>query len=625
MDYSKIKLIIWDLDDTFWRGTLSEEQVYKINACVELVKRTTDCGVINSICSKNSRKDAENQLSEMGVLDLFVFNSIDWTPKGERIRNLIKDMGLRPANTLFLDDNLQNLNEAKHYSEELMTGTPDIIADLLKYFNRQEATDTEHERLKQYRILEEKNRSKERYASNEDFLYSCNMQVEILADCVNNIERIADLVQRSNQLNFTKLRSSKDELLADIIDENNECGYVKVRDKFGDYGIIGFFCISKDADGQRFCKHFLFSCRTIGQGIEQYVYAKIGFPRLTVNGKTISTVTHADAPGWINRSNTALEDEKDVKDVRLLFKGPCDLMALTKYVKGTCHIDQEFTYIGERGNVIESQNHSISLKALIDYSDEERQLLVDECMFMDKNYYQSALFTQKYDMIFLSALEEANLGIYKRKENGLLVPFAEAYYPLTDEKNWEKYIEGEIYFGQNKFTREFLEVFSRDYEFVGKSTPETYIQRLDEIISHIDPETKIGIFIGSEKPYEKNSLVSYDNRHEDFRKFNAAIREYARRHKDRIFVIDPNKYLNTQNDFYDNINHYSLKVYFNMAQDIINLINTVCHVHAVERSSIVNVWKEAFNMFIKAQAKHILPKKGIVYDFMQKVYRKIKL
>ena len=26
-EYQKIKLIIWDLDDTFWLGTISEEEI----------------------------------------------------------------------------------------------------------------------------------------------------------------------------------------------------------------------------------------------------------------------------------------------------------------------------------------------------------------------------------------------------------------------------------------------------------------------------------------------------------------------------------------------------------------------------------------------------------------------
>ena len=52
--------------------------------------------------------------------DLFVFKSIDWTPKGQRISKLIKDMGLRPVNCLFFDDNIVNLNEASYYSTELM-------------------------------------------------------------------------------------------------------------------------------------------------------------------------------------------------------------------------------------------------------------------------------------------------------------------------------------------------------------------------------------------------------------------------------------------------------------------------------------------------------------------------
>ena len=27
IDYSKLKLIIWDMDDTFWNGTLSEGDI----------------------------------------------------------------------------------------------------------------------------------------------------------------------------------------------------------------------------------------------------------------------------------------------------------------------------------------------------------------------------------------------------------------------------------------------------------------------------------------------------------------------------------------------------------------------------------------------------------------------
>lgn len=101
MDFSKIKLIVWDLDDTFWKGTLSEGPVEPLNESINVVSESTDCGVVNAICSKNTFVDAEETLKKMGVWDSFVFKSIDWSPKGERLAAFIKDLGLRPVNVFF--------------------------------------------------------------------------------------------------------------------------------------------------------------------------------------------------------------------------------------------------------------------------------------------------------------------------------------------------------------------------------------------------------------------------------------------------------------------------------------------------------------------------------------------
>ena len=70
--FEKIKLVIWDLDDTFWKGTISEEEVAVINENVESVKLLTDCGIINSICSKNDYDVAREKLTQLGVWEYFV-------------------------------------------------------------------------------------------------------------------------------------------------------------------------------------------------------------------------------------------------------------------------------------------------------------------------------------------------------------------------------------------------------------------------------------------------------------------------------------------------------------------------------------------------------------------------
>ena len=120
-DFEKIKLVIWDLDETFWRGVLSEGEVDVPAENVQLVKRLTDVGIINSICSKNDYEEVQKKMLELGIWDYFVFSSIDWNPKGARIQQLISDMQLRPVNVLFIDDNPSNLEEARFFSPELIT------------------------------------------------------------------------------------------------------------------------------------------------------------------------------------------------------------------------------------------------------------------------------------------------------------------------------------------------------------------------------------------------------------------------------------------------------------------------------------------------------------------------
>ena len=212
LDYSKIKLVIWDLDDTFWKGTLSEGPIVSIAENIQLVRDLTDRGIVNSICSKNDYEPTVQKLKELEVDDLFVFKSIDWTPKGQRISKLIKDMGLRPVNCLFLDDNIVNLNEASYYSTELMVAEPSEIAVLIEYCRNTPVSDSKHKRFNNYKVLEKKQEAKENSEDNIAFLWSTNTKVEIHKDCVEQIDRIVELVGRTNQLNFTKLRSTKEEL-----------------------------------------------------------------------------------------------------------------------------------------------------------------------------------------------------------------------------------------------------------------------------------------------------------------------------------------------------------------------------------------------------------------------------
>lgn len=208
----KIKLVIWDLDETFWQGTLSEGEIKIVQKNVDIVKELTRRGFVNSISSKNDFETAKKKLTEAGIWDYFIFPSINWTPKGENVRNIITDCQLRAPNILFIDDNISNRKEVEHYNKGINTLSEHEIESLLDMPELKGKDDSGLTRLKQYKILEEKAKIKESYSDNHSFLMESDIRIKILKDAASYRDRILELINRTNQLNYTKIRSNEHEL-----------------------------------------------------------------------------------------------------------------------------------------------------------------------------------------------------------------------------------------------------------------------------------------------------------------------------------------------------------------------------------------------------------------------------
>ncbi|KAH2825108.1 hypothetical protein KXV85_011209, partial [Aspergillus fumigatus] len=158
MIMAAVKLIIWDLDDTLWRGTLADgDAVALFPARADLIRALNARGVVNSICSKNDHARAEAQLREMGLWDEFVFPHIAFTPKPEAIAGIISAMQLRPANVLFIDDNIHNLAGAQAALPEIQildANAPDADERLAHILAAQ--PEGSRSRVGEYRQLEAK-------------------------------------------------------------------------------------------------------------------------------------------------------------------------------------------------------------------------------------------------------------------------------------------------------------------------------------------------------------------------------------------------------------------------------------------------------------------------------------
>lgn len=334
---AQIKLVIWDMDDTFWEGTLSEGEIKLIDRNIEIVKTLTDRGILSSIASKNDVEPVKAALEKAGVWDYFVFPHINWNSKGGSIANIIEQANLRPDNVLFIDDNSMNIEEMRFRFPTLMTAYPwDVLDVLLDLPEAKGKDDRAHSRLKQYKQLEKKVADMAQTPlSNEDFLRQSDVRLRFEFDVEKHFDRIVELVNRSNQLNYTKVRIETPEALAAFKDNLKRhdiiSGAIFASDRYGNHGLIGFYMQQKNERVNRLL-HYVWSCRMMNSGLEQYVYERLGEPAIEVVQPVSNPIKVFDKVDWV-RELTSEDDEgtSAQEQHRLLLVGSCDLAAVSSY------------------------------------------------------------------------------------------------------------------------------------------------------------------------------------------------------------------------------------------------------------------------------------------------------
>lgn len=567
--FDQIKLVIWDLDDTFWKGTLSEGEINFLQKNIQLIKALTDRGIVNSISSKNDAAEAEDVLEQLQVESFFVFNSINWENKGEQIRRKLADMGLRAENTLFIDDNLRNLEEAKYLNAGIMTALPDIIPYLASYVSEIPVSDRKHKRLNQYKILEKKVIAQEQFTSREEFLFDSDIKVTIGKDCLAKVDRIEELVARTNQLNFTKSRSCREELLRMISNDWMDSGYVRVRDKYGDYGIVGFYCYNRQ---EHRMEHFLFSCRILGMKVEQYVYSKIGCPEIKIVPPVASGIEKNVLVPWIEECVETEDIAETTRDnrVKILLKGPCDMSVIESYLIGG-KLTTEFNYVNSQGFITAGQNHSMHIWESANCSETEIKKMLDEVPFITYGDFETLLFRKEYHIICYSLLPDCHAGLYRNKKTGFCISFGSVNFDLTDEKNWQGYIDGSIVNHAFPFSEEIIRDFSQKWEFLGTTPKDTIIRNLEYMYANTPGKPVFVLLLGSEIEYEGDNpeFADHAKRH---REINEKVKEFAT-DKKRIKLINMTDFINSQEDYEDSINHFSRNVYYNLATAVCACIN----------------------------------------------------
>ena len=539
----QIKLVIWDLDDTFWAGTISDGPVRQIKRNREIVIALAKRGIISSICSKNDESVALAELQKSSMADYFVLPSIDWSPKGPRIRKLIEDLNLRPINVLFIDDLAKNLEEARFVSPELNVALPDILENLLDDPSVSGKPDPALKRLKQYKVLEHKISEQSAFQGDtDDFLRQSDIKVAVLPPTENDLERLEDLINRSNQLNFTKLRVDQSTLTHYVNPTNSTTGAVWVSDRYGDYGLAGFYALDDGALTQ-----FAFSCRILGFGVESWLYQKLDCPPLEISGEVSATLERDTTIDWITEvdSHQQRVDSTTATD-RLLVKGGCDLRQLNPYLRADVAIDEEMNYVAQSGFGAHVE-HSEMLKQANPEFVEKFKDVIDRIPFIDRDAFETDFFTDRHRFKLYSVLMDYTAGIYRYRDTEFVVPHRRF------DTNF--LTRGDLL--EERFGKEFADWFISNFSFEGPLSEEAFEANLEWMVSLLPEGVRLILLNGAE--VDLNSAKE-PGRHLHHRKYNAIVDRVVARHPN-VSLVDVRGIVTDASNTTNSIRHYRRNVY----------------------------------------------------------------
>jgi FkbH-like protein len=500
-----IRLVVWDLDETFWKGTLTEGGITFSPENRDIVIALAERGIMSTICSKNDFEPVRDILMKQDVWDFFIFPSVNWEPKGPRLQALIEIIQLRPETVLLIDDNPMNRNEALFFVPGIQVADETVIPQLLSNPLCKGKDDRALTRLQQYKLLE-KRKADEIAAggSNVEFLRSSNIRIQVDHDIESQIDRVIELINRTNQLNFTKLRLPEDRAAAEAEVRqlasayDVQAGLIRVRDNYGDYGFCGFFALKTSVHGEkRRLLHYCFSCRILNMGVEAFVYQMLGRPSLAVEGEVLSDPATADPVDWITVAGDNEAEEAHPKDAPPFFlRGGCELAAVEHYARMVSpDVRGEYNFV--RDGIDFRTNHSLLIRYAIDGLPEGAEDAVYRLGYVPEDF-QSALFSDpRPGCWILNVLPDQWVAVYRHNATGALIPFVVApdkgqpnACELTDAQRRE--------LADNPRALTALETLADEFSYVGR-LPETICKaNLDAILRAIPEGSKIFIVLNKE-------------------------------------------------------------------------------------------------------------------------------
>jgi len=270
----KVKVLVCDLDNTLWHGIIVEDGLAACkmkNGIREVLSELDRRGILLSIASYNDYEPAKKKLEDEGLWDLFVSPEINRGPKSESIKRIISRLNVGKNAVAFIDDTASQREEVSGVIPGIRVYEDSCFRELVNLAEF-DVPVTEESRNRRKMYQKEFMREQAYSGSGGDydaFLRSCDIKLKIKYGFPDptDMKRVEELVQRTNQLNFSGKHYAREDL-KNILDTGNITPVVmSAEDKFGEYGIIGFAMI-EEKPGAVVIHDMMFSCRVMGKKLD---------------------------------------------------------------------------------------------------------------------------------------------------------------------------------------------------------------------------------------------------------------------------------------------------------------------------------------------------------------------
>lgn len=291
------KCLVLDLDNTLWGGVIGDDGLDGIvlgqgdatgEAHVEIqrtAKQLRGLGVILAVSSKNDDANARlpfRQHPDMLLQedDIAIFQA-NWSDKASNLEAIAKALDIGLDSLVLLDDNPAERAQVRDALPAVavpeLPNDPALFSRMLLaagYFDTVALSREDLLRADDYTARAKRIELRGATRDLSTYLESLDMEILFGPFDTPGRNRIAQLINKSNQFNLTGRRYSETEVARHENDPSIFTLQVRLRDRFGDNGMISVVICREEATFWDI-DTWLMSCRVLGRGVEMAVLGEI--------------------------------------------------------------------------------------------------------------------------------------------------------------------------------------------------------------------------------------------------------------------------------------------------------------------------------------------------------------